>query len=99
VCVALQCSATGAIPFAALAFAWTPSMPARLRIQLSKFFGLLTLASSLQGNICFVPANCKGPLPGLGAEGPHGTGSTGGITKLDLDHFLIPRAFLASNCY
>jgi hypothetical protein len=74
-------------------------MPARLRIQLSKFFCLLALACSLQGNICFAPANGKGTLPGLGAERAHWTGSTGGIAKLDLDHFLITRAFLASNCY
>lgn len=60
-------------------------------IRLSKGFCPLTLASSLQGDICFVPANGQGTLPGLGAEQTHGTGSTGGIAKLDLDHFLIAR--------
>lgn len=66
-------------------------MPARLRIQLSKCFCLLALACRLQGNKCFAPANGQGTLPGLGAEHTHGTGSTGGIAKLDLDYFLIAR--------
>jgi hypothetical protein len=62
-----------------------------LTIQPSKFFCLLALASSLQGNIGFMPANGQGTLPGLGAERAHWTGSTGGIAKLDLDHFLMTR--------
>src|SRR5258708_2596772 len=62
-----------------------------LIIQLSKLFGLLSLASRFECEMSLTSPHREGSLSRLGTLRAHGTASTGGIAKLDLDDLLIAR--------
>src|SRR5581483_5252907 len=62
-----------------------------LRGPFFKFFSLLSLTSSMEGKMRFLPPHREGSAFGLGTVSTHRTGSTNRKTKLDRDNLLIAR--------
>jgi hypothetical protein len=62
-----------------------------LSVLFLELFSLLSLAGGISGNMRFLSPHGEASSPGLGAFRAHGTASTGGEAKLDLDDLLITR--------